>query len=38
MDTITRVQIMYKAVCTSHSANTLTKGRNPTLLPLAMDK
>ena len=35
MDTATRVQIQDKAVSISHSANTLEKGMNLTILPLA---
>ena len=36
MDTVTRVQILDKGVCISHSANTL--GMNPIILPPAMGK
>ena len=37
-DIATWVQILTEAVCISHSANTLEKGLNPTVLPPAMDK
>ena len=33
MDSATRVQILYKAVCISHYTNTLEKGINFILLP-----
>ena len=36
MDTVTRVQILDKAICISHSANTLGKSVNPNILPPAM--
>ena len=36
MNTATRVQILDDAVCISHSANTLGKGMNPTILPQAV--
>ena len=36
--TATRVQILDKAVCISHSANTYGKDRHPTLLPPALGK
>ena len=32
MDTQNQFQILAKAVCTSHSVNTLEKGVNPTIL------
>ena len=35
MDTTTRVQILDKTVCISHSTNTLGKGMNPIILPPA---
>ena len=38
MDTATRVQILDDTDCISHSTNTLGKGMNPMILPLAMDK
>ena len=38
MDMATQVQILYKAVNISHSANTLGKGMNQTLLPPAVGK
>ena len=38
MDMATRIQILDMADFISHSANTLGKGMNPTILPLAMDK
>ena len=38
MDMVTTVQILDKAVCISHSANTNGKGMNPTILPPAMGK
>ena len=38
MDTTTRAQIPDKADGVSHSTNTLKKGMNPIILPLAMDK
>ena len=38
MDTATRVQILDKANCISHSSNTLGKGMNPIILPPAMGK
>ena len=34
MDMVTKVQILDKTVCISHSANTLEKGMNPTIPPL----
>ena len=37
-DMVTSVQNQDKAVCISHSANTLGKGMNPTILSPAMDK
>ena len=36
MDTMTRIQILAKAVNNSHSANTLKKGMNPTIRPPTM--
>ena len=33
MDTVTRVQILDKTDCISHSTNTLGKGINPIILP-----
>ena len=38
MDMTTGVQILDKADCISHSINTLGKGMNPIILPLAMGK
>ena len=38
MDMETRVQILDKAICISHSANTLRKAVNPTILPPAIGK
>ena len=38
MDTATRVQILTKTDCISHSTNTLGKGINPINLPPAMGK
>ena len=38
MDTATRVQILDKTDCISHSTNTLGKGMNPIILPPAMGK
>ena len=38
MDTATRVQILDKTDCISHSTNTLGKGVNPIILPPAMGK
>ena len=38
MDTATRVQILDETDCISHWTNTLGKGMNPIILPLAMDK
>ena len=38
VDTAARVQILNEAVCVSHSANTLGKSMNPTILPTAMGK
>ena len=38
MDMASRVQILNEAVCISYSANTLQKGMNPIILPLAMGK
>ena len=38
MDMATRVQILKEAVCISHSANTLGKGIDQTVLLLAMGK
>ena len=32
MDMVTQVQILDKAVCISHSVNTLGKGMNPVIL------
>ena len=32
MDMAIQVQILYEVVCISHSANTLRKGRHPTIL------
>ncbi len=34
MDTATRVQILDKIDCISHSTNTLGKGMNPIILPI----
>ena len=36
MDMVTHIQIFGKAVFISHSANTLDKGMNPTILPPVM--
>ena len=38
MNTATQVQILDATVCISHRADTLGKGMNPIILPLAMDK
>ena len=38
MNMAIRVQILDEAVCISHSANTLGKGMNQTILPPARDK
>ena len=38
MGTATRVQILDEAVCISHSANTLGKGKNQIILPLVKGK
>ena len=38
MDLTTRVQILDKAVCISHSVNTLGKGMNTTIIPPARGK
>ena len=38
MDTATRVQILDKTDCISHSTNTLGKGMNPIILPLDMGR
>ena len=38
MDTVTPVQILDETDCISHSTNTLGKGMNPVILPLAMGK
>ena len=38
MDIATRVQIQDESVYISHSANTLGKGKNPTILPLALSR
>ena len=38
MDTTTQVQILDETDCISHSTNTLEKGMNPIILPLAMGK
>ena len=38
MDTVTRVQILNKTVCISHSVNSLEKGMNSTILPSVMSK
>ena len=38
MDTTTQVQILDETGCISHSTNTLGKGMNPIILPLAMSK
>ena len=35
---VTRVQILDKTDCFSHSTNTLGKGMNPIILPPAMGK
>ena len=36
MKSVTQVQILDMVVCISHNANTLVKGMNSTILPLAM--
>ena len=33
LDTVTQVQILCEAVCISHSADTLGKSMNPTIVP-----
>ena len=38
MNFATKVQILNEAICISHSANTLEKGMNPTILPPAKGK
>ena len=38
MDTAKRVEILVKTDCISHSTNTLGKGMNPIIIPLAMGK
>ena len=38
MDTVIRVQILDETNYISHRTNTLGKGMNPIILPLAMDK
>ena len=38
MDTATRIQILNESDCISLSTNTLGKGMNPIILPLAMGK
>ena len=38
MDMATQVQILDKAVCISHSANTIGKGMHPTIFPSTMSK
>ena len=38
INTATRVQILDETDCISHSTNTLGKGMNPVILPLAMGK
>ena len=38
MHMVTQVQILNKAICISHSANTIGKGMNSFILPSAMDK
>ena len=38
MDTATRVQILVKTDCISHSTNILGKSMNPIILPLAIGK
>ena len=38
MDTATKVQILDKTDCISHSTNALGKGMNPFILPAAMGK
>ena len=38
MNMVTRVQILDKTVCISHSANTLRKGMNPTTPAPTMSK
>ena len=38
IDSATQVQILIKAVCISHSTNTLRESMNPTILPSATDK
>ena len=37
-DTATRVQILHESDCLFHSTNTLAKGMEPIILPLAMGK
>ena len=38
MDLVNQVQILDEAVCILHNTDTLGKGMNPIILPLAMDK
>ena len=38
MDTMTRIQILDEVDCISHNTNTLGKGMNPIIIPLAMGK
>ena len=38
MDTVTQVQILDESDCILHSINTLGKGMNPIILPLAKGK
>ena len=38
MDTATQVQILGETDCSSHSTNTLGKGMNPIIPPLAIGK
>ena len=38
MDTATQVEILDETDCISQSTNTLGKGMNPIILPLAMGK
>ena len=35
---LTQIQILNKAVCMTHNANTFEKGMNPNILPLTMRK
>ena len=38
MHIATQIQIMDEAICTSHSANNLEKGKNPIIILLAMSE